>query len=298
MTTKIKTTTSDEVMFKSNGKCVVCQNPGHHIHHIDGNNNNHAFENLALLCFSHHHDATITGGLARKLSAGEIKKYRALHYKKVAHERKLKSNPKYRTLKNIDFLYELCLDAIVAIEVGKLKNNLSSSDWGSTDTSLFSFFAFPDNIGIRGRQTILEALEEISSRTRDGMPLDVAYSISNLVTYIIPTKRIGDTINTKELTLYELGIATGFNIVYDGIKYLNNCKHAYRGLDLIFRVTRYSGFNKKVMEVSLRDIDRLLEMSSSYTIMNKLISIYKTSIKTKDVQHPDLPNDLEEMIFN
>jgi hypothetical protein len=295
MPTKIKTSISDEVMFISNRKCVVCQKPGHHIHHIDGNNSNNGFDNLALLCFSHHDLASIRGGLSRKLSPGEIKKYRALHYKRVAHDRKLKSDPKYRSLKNFDFLYELCLDANVAIEVGKLKNNLDSSNWDLTETTLPGLYAFPYNIGTRGRQAILEALEEISSRTRDQIPINVALSITNLVTHIVPSKRKKERVDVNELNLYELGITTGFNIVYDGIKYLKSEKHALRGLELIYRVARYSGFNKKVLNAALRDSDRLLDMSKSFSKMNRLIYVFKTAIETERNDYPDLPDEFDNL---
>lgn len=293
MPSRIKASISDEVMFKSDRKCIVCQNPGHHIHHIDGNKSNNSFDNLALLCFPDHDLATVKSGLSRKLSPGEIKKFRALHYKKIAHERRLKSDPKYRIWKNEDFMYELCSDAMVSLEVGKLKMNLSSSDWVLTDSSLTGFYAFPYDIGIRGRQAILAALEEISSRTRDKMPKDIAFSITNLATHVIPTKTKKETVNVKELDLYELGVATGFNITYDGIKYLDSGKHARCGLELIYRIARYSGFNKRVMNVACRDLDRLLQMSKSYTKMNRLINIYKKAIETKQINYPELPDEYD-----
>lgn len=293
MPSRIKPSISDEVMFLSNRKCVVCQNPGHHIHHIDGNKSNNEFDNLALLCFADHDLATIKSGLSRKLSPGEIKKFRALHYKRVTHERKLKSDPKSRTWKNVDFMYELCLDAMVSIEVGKLKISLSSSDWNLTNNILMGFYAFPYEIGIRGRQAILEALEEISSRTRDKMPKDIALSITNLVTHFLPTKGKNEIMSAKESDLYELAVATGFNIAYDGIKYLDSGNHARRGLELIYRIARYSRFNKRVINVAFRELDRLLEMSKNYPTMNRFIDFYKTAVKTKQISYPELPDEYD-----
>jgi hypothetical protein len=183
---------------------------------------------------------------------------------------------------------------MVSIEVGKLKSNLSSSDWNLTDKTLMGFYSFPSEVGIRGRQAILEALEEISSRTRDKIPKDTVYTIGSLVTYIIPTKGKGETVNMQEWNLYQLGMATGFNIAYDGIKYLDNGKHAKLGLEIIFRLARYSRFNKRVMSTAFREMDRLLDISKSYKKMNKLIVIYKKAIETKEMMYPILPNEYND----
>jgi len=39
---------------ESGGKCELCGKPGKVIHHIDGNKDNHAEENLTLLCSTCH----------------------------------------------------------------------------------------------------------------------------------------------------------------------------------------------------------------------------------------------------
>src|SRR5262249_35582306 len=68
-----------EVEFCSDRKCCVCGRPDVQMHHVDGDPSNNAFENLALLCLTHHHEATIHSGIARKLSPETIRRYRKDH---------------------------------------------------------------------------------------------------------------------------------------------------------------------------------------------------------------------------
>src|SRR5260221_5771058 len=76
-----------DVMFKSNLQCCICQKKGDHIHHIDSQNGS-GFENLALLCYAHHNEATIKGSLSRKLSPETILKFREQHYSAIEDMRR------------------------------------------------------------------------------------------------------------------------------------------------------------------------------------------------------------------
>jgi hypothetical protein len=66
------------VLFFANRTCCVCrdESKGIEIHHIDGENANHDPANLAVLCRDCHDDATVSGGLLRKLDTRQIVKYR------------------------------------------------------------------------------------------------------------------------------------------------------------------------------------------------------------------------------
>jgi 5-methylcytosine-specific restriction endonuclease McrA len=45
---------ADEVMFKADLSCCVCEKRDDHIHHLDQDPSNNDIDNLALLCFEHH----------------------------------------------------------------------------------------------------------------------------------------------------------------------------------------------------------------------------------------------------
>ena len=84
---KIPPATEAEVMFKSDLQCCICQQKGDHIHHLDSDPSNNNIDNLALLCFKHHDEATITGSLSKKLSRQTILNYREHHYKVIEFAR-------------------------------------------------------------------------------------------------------------------------------------------------------------------------------------------------------------------
>lgn len=69
---------SDEVLKLSDRTCCVCREKGKdvQIHHIDENPSNNSIENLAVLCFQCHNETQVTGGFGKKLTSGQVIKYK------------------------------------------------------------------------------------------------------------------------------------------------------------------------------------------------------------------------------
>ncbi|WP_456310951.1 HNH endonuclease signature motif containing protein [Serratia proteamaculans] len=89
------------VIIKSSSRCVICYGtrentgvayPGFQIAHIDKNNANNSEDNLALLCFDHHHlyDSTFSQG--KNYNKETIKAWRQALYYDVANNRLASSN--------------------------------------------------------------------------------------------------------------------------------------------------------------------------------------------------------------
>ena len=76
--TEIPTAIAEEALFCSDRTCCVCRQKGKpvQIHHIDGRNDNHSFDNLAVLCLECHNGTQQKGGFDRKLSPGQVALYR------------------------------------------------------------------------------------------------------------------------------------------------------------------------------------------------------------------------------
>ncbi len=74
---KIASALAERVQFASDRTCCICRVPGRRcqIAHIDNDSSNDAFDNLAFLCFDHHDEAHIEGGLARNLTPGIVRLY-------------------------------------------------------------------------------------------------------------------------------------------------------------------------------------------------------------------------------
>jgi len=77
------------VLHEHERTCCVCTIRGRtvQIHHIDDNNSNHDFENLAVLCFECHNETQIRGGFGRKLGETEVRLARADWLRRVTERR-------------------------------------------------------------------------------------------------------------------------------------------------------------------------------------------------------------------
>ncbi len=98
-------------MFANDHTCCICRDKSKHvqIHHIDGDNSNNAWRNLAVLCLNCHSKVTGDEGLGRCITAGEIKKYKEtwelIVKKKLVEEESTKADTKNENL--IDILTEM-----------------------------------------------------------------------------------------------------------------------------------------------------------------------------------------------
>lgn len=70
---KIPIKIEQEVLYRSAYSCVICQKTNIQIHHIDKDNTNNAFDNLAPLCQEHHGEAHTKRELTLSLSSDRIK---------------------------------------------------------------------------------------------------------------------------------------------------------------------------------------------------------------------------------
>lgn len=65
-------------MFRNKHICCVCRSHGKHvqIHHINGNPSDNSLVNLTVLCLDCHSRVTSNEGLGRRISLGELRKYK------------------------------------------------------------------------------------------------------------------------------------------------------------------------------------------------------------------------------
>jgi hypothetical protein len=78
MNNKIKKTHA-QILFDCDRTCCICHDRTRkhvQVHHIDGNNGNDSYQNLAVLCLECHNDTMLKGGFGRKLSPTEVIMYR------------------------------------------------------------------------------------------------------------------------------------------------------------------------------------------------------------------------------
>src|ERR1700752_866453 len=109
---------ANEVMTKSEGNCY-CGKRGAHIHHLDEDPSNNNFDNLILLCFEHHHEASIKGGLMRQLTPDQLKTLRNKLYRKNEINEDSGIRLLNKNLKNLteETLFRASLEATITIEI-------------------------------------------------------------------------------------------------------------------------------------------------------------------------------------
>jgi hypothetical protein len=78
-----------EMMLRSSNCCCVCQIPFVHAHHINGNNANNTFDNLAPLCPNHHALAHSRSNMVLNLNPERIKTIRDQWYQYVERRKQL-----------------------------------------------------------------------------------------------------------------------------------------------------------------------------------------------------------------
>lgn len=312
-----------EVMFKSNRECVVCDDNkrGDHIHHLDGDNSNNEFDNLALLCFYCHNDAGVTGNLARKLSADTIVKFRDLKYKIIATQRENSLQAfnvpignltkELQTTEDSSFFRNLTMEdlltnsknAQIIIELEKIKDEYFSADWNKRADILGQLFKFSDHTNSRLAIDIYKFLSFAADQTRAGMPSNVASEIFSLTLDFFPGSD-NDNDNPQIIELAKECVNIAFSIIYDSTIYLKNYYIAMYGLTILKYIYKKGKQRElvKLMEMvkdSYNEIEQTLKRPERDDLGEalELVLIFKSDIEFGTLAFPPLPENLMKQVY-
>jgi len=244
---KVPSRMTDTVLFESDRTCCICNDPSRtvQIHHLDGDPNNNNFDNLAVLCLEHHNEATITSGMGRKLTEGQIKKYRDHWYEVV---RSLRSNLIVKIPSNEE-LHLALLEALSCHEIKKINAELIEKNWKEQTLLVKSLFLYTTiSYGHRVRSEILYTLKDLSERTRFGMPSDIASIIENIILQALPISSLvcesEIELTDDDKSLFSRATHIGFSMSYDALKYLSDFKVFAYGARILSIVLRFANLNK------------------------------------------------------
>lgn len=252
-----------KIDFAADRRCCVCPNPrplGDHLHHIDGDPSNNTIDNLVLLCFRHHDEASRIGGLSRKLTPETLLIYRQEWYDQVIRTRRGSrlSLERLRLPKSDEHLTELILRAVQINEVRQIGLRLSSTEWKShaIDLQRLMFFSLQDDLMVRAE--VLVALHNLASRTRAGMPTDIALMVSGAAENTLPHCSLVAPSPRKfsegEIKLIESASDIGGQLAYDGALKLGSLPIVDSGGRLLWHilrlaeVTRNAGIKKAALD--------------------------------------------------
>lgn len=305
---KIPEAVQAEVIFKSNRECCVCDNNrrGVHIHHIDGNNSNNKFENLAYLCFDCHHDASISSGsLKKKLTPQSIIKFRDYKYSVIAAKRQnsLKAfNNKITGQLTAEDLLTISKNAVIIIELEKIKEEYFSVEWNKRADILEKINKFQEHSNFRIAVDLFDFLSLISDQTRGGMKADVATSIYSLIICFFPNPHNKhEKVKVIELSNQCANIA--FGLIYDSLIYLEDFEVAMFGLNIlkfVYKTGKRHKFKELLEKVNetYNEIEAILKSTdkkNSVLALN-LIDTFKKDLDVLTLAFPPISKDLEKFI--
>jgi len=302
--TKIPRAIDAEVMYKSDRKCCVCKKKGKHIHHL-GDKNNHNFDNLALLCFKCHDDATITRSLSKKLSKETIVKYREQHYQVIKNVRQQELETFNHPIKELseETLLTACKNAVIIIELEKIKEEYLSANWDKRGKILGQIFKFSNHSNHRLAFDIFDFLEFAASQTRGGMPRDVASSLFSAVLEFCPSF-YNDENPEQTDKIAKMCIQMGDHIAYDSTIYLRNLEITMWGLSILKFIYRSAKRNdkKELMNEVVKTYDELestLRRPERNDLGNaqELVKIFRNHLDEWNLSFPPLPKYLMVEVY-
>lgn len=295
-----------DVIFKSNRECVVCDNHkrGDHIHHIDGNNSNNKFENLAFLCFDCHNEASLIGSLRKKLTPKAIIKFRDYKYQVIATERenslKLFNSP-VNGLTTEDLL-TISKNALIIIEIETLKEEYFAADWTERSAIISKLHKFSDHTNFRVAVDVFNFLSVVADQARGGMTTNIASSIFSLLLDFFP---YSDNEEEKQKTI-ELAnecANIAFSLVYDATIYLKNYDIAMYGLTILKYIYK-KGKQQKLQPLIDRvnkiykEIEQTLQRPERNDLGDalQLVREFRADIEKGTLVFPSLSDNLLKLI--
>ena len=311
--TRIPQSTVVEVMIKSARRCCVCRRAGYHIHHIDANNRNNDFENLVLLCFDCHHEASSSGGLKRRLSASELRKLRDDWYASVKRRgqtwaRQLPDQSPQ--ILDQESLRAAVIDALAISEIRAFALECERKNWQVLTGQLRRLFKYTDQVsyGHDVQTELLESMYAVTGWVRSGMPYETASALEDVIFASLPihsvVSRRRQAFTEQEIKRLKTGCSLSFSIAYDGLLRLANLAILDLGLMplwAILRVARLNGVEGIDSHASVQ-FERLRE-----TALRSDPSVAADAIAWIDFQEADardvtfasgavLPRDVEDRI--
>jgi hypothetical protein len=302
---KIPPKTEDEVMFKSNSLCY-CRKQGDQIHHLNGNPADNAFENLILLCFDHHHEATVIGGLKRRLSIKQLKRKRDDLYYENERKQRMELAHFGKQLKKVseENLFRAALDANIVMNLIELKRKYYGEvDWKKRSDVLWELRKYSDCTSMRVSHEVINFLKDVAAQTRAGMTSDTSDSLVNIILEFFPYSE-----NAKDKkSIVEIGMRCsriGANITYDALIHLGNFAVASSGLEILKFVYK-RGQELKLNQLSksvLKDYSELTQHllrpeRNDLGDAQRLLEAFKNDLNKFGIGMPDdLDNDLIQTI--
>jgi hypothetical protein len=218
---------------------------GHQVHHLDRNRANNTEDNLALLCFECHDEATAGRGLRVRLDETTIRRFRKAHYKAVElHRTVIRPSSQMNDAGNH---FTVMLEAVQVAAVRHKCALIDPRNFTQHRQLLEDLLPYASEAGRRVRAEVLETTGRLASCTRFGIPFDAV----QLIARITETACVGGMpwfpgagkSSREELLLLEYGASIGAEIAFDGAEALGDLAIVNEGSNVLWLALRCARMN-------------------------------------------------------
>lgn len=237
---KISVDTQERLLHDSDHRCSKCYGPDHdvQVHHIDGNPANNDDENLIVLCLNCHSEIERKGGLGKKYTAGELRKYRTSWEQEVARRR----------IQTLEF------DSTLAVfEIKKLSNRIQAIPFAQSREeeaiellrimSNWCEFA-PHNVRHEATSSVYSATYRVMHDKASSEYVGaLAAILSNCLPFFSLVLPQPKPINPIDLKLFQHVADTAYNLVNSACKYISDPFAAEESFHLLGDVLRLGILN-------------------------------------------------------
>lgn len=293
------------VMVKSRTACCICFRRGHQIHHIDGDPSNNDLDNLILLCFDHHEQASSKQTLAKNLKQDALKELRDNWWAKVEADLTPTFTIPITNDISTNSLRMLISDVMTCLEIRKLRSTFTNSDWDSTNEFVARLGAFQDFAGYEARKMVLIELEDIAAQCRYRMPATTAYVLASTARDHLPGFPAAEGRNELEREadsqLFEIGLQIVDALIYDGAVKLNNLGIVETGAELLWQITSRAraADNQKALVFAEGVYKHLGQLQArKFTSAWELTDTFYRHAFVEAHRYPELPDHLLDAIAN
>ena len=239
------------LQFRADLRCCLCQYVGDlpprpksgQIHHIDGDPSNGAIENLVWLCLEHHEEVGKIGRSSRRIHAKTLIRFRDELERRIQRQRRASRDRRQPGRR----WFSAALDAGIVLDVHRRRMD-TPGEWDDIDSEVTKLGSYPDEMGHRARQAILERLDTIAAGARFRMPHSVTAGISRVTIDLLPLSFLyagrRRRPSSADIDLLVLAATIGESLAYDGALKLGNLRIAEEGCDILWRVMSFAVIHK------------------------------------------------------
>ncbi|MCU0347103.1 MAG: restriction endonuclease [Saprospiraceae bacterium] len=226
-------------------------------------------------------------------------------YKELKPEQSIESSNLESQNQSCDeSVFQACKDAIIVVEIEKLKFKYSKLDWNEGELVLNELHQYAEHVNHRISYEVLLFLSYLADKTRGGMPSETASTIYWLILtfYVHPFDEKG---KERSFELAQLCTRIAFSLIYDSSIYSNNLEiaaYGYNILKFVYNKSFEIGSSQLKQDV-LKQYNELEQTflqreNQDLQLAIELLNIFRDDLDSKTLAFPIFSDKLREIIID